>query len=136
MPTGGDPLNPIFRVRYVRNDNAGVPALAANTQSYLAQLLAADTSGVPIAIGIMMTDTYGAAQAYIEALRTWQYDGQATPANKATRLKLYFSNVSFVGANALADRLKNHKVPQAGDVFRCRQFDLKDRQLDVDADPG
>jgi hypothetical protein len=52
----------------------------------------------------MMTDTYGAGGDFIQALRTWQYanDSQQTNLMKATRLKLYFSNVSFVGPNALA----------------------------------
>ena len=53
----------------------------------------------------MMTDTYGAGADFIQALRAWQFDGQQATLNKATRLKLYFSNVSFVGPNALADRL-------------------------------
>lgn len=118
FPPGTDPISPIFRVRYVRNENASVPAQVTLTQSYLAQLLNADTSGAPIAIGIMMTDTYGAAEAYIQALRTWQYDGQPTPASKATRLKLYFSNVSFVGPNVLAERLRRlGKIAQAGDSY-------------------
>jgi ABC-type branched-subunit amino acid transport system substrate-binding protein len=118
FPGTADPTNPIFRVRYVRNDDTSVPAQVAATEAYLTQLLVADTSGGPITIGIMMTDTYGAGADFIQTLRTWQWDGQATPANKATRLKLFFSNVSFVGANALADRLKAAgKVPLSGDNY-------------------
>ena len=118
FPGNADPINPIFRVRYVRNDDTSVPAQVAATETYLTQLLAADTSGGPVTIGIMMTDTYGAGADFIQTLRTWQWDGQATPANKATRLKLFFSNVSFVGANALADRLKAAgKVPLSGDNY-------------------
>jgi len=58
---------------------------------------------------VFMTDTYGASSTFIQAVRQWQFanDGQQTSLMKATRLKLYFSNVSFVGPNALADRLKN-----------------------------
>src|SRR5665647_512477 len=52
-----------------------------------------------------MTDTYGAGAQFIEALRRWQFDGQQSILGKATRLRLHFSNVSFVGPNALADRL-------------------------------
>jgi branched-chain amino acid transport system substrate-binding protein len=104
-------------VRYVRNDTASVPAQTAATEAYFTQLLNADTSGSPIVIGIMMTDTYSAGAEYIRGLRTWQYDGAATPANKANRLKLHFSNVSFVGPNALADRLKNSKIPGTSDGY-------------------
>ncbi|TMQ10985.1 MAG: hypothetical protein E6J90_35490 [Deltaproteobacteria bacterium] len=112
FPTGIDSVTPIYRVRYVRNDDSSVPAQAVTTEGYLGQLLANDTTGNPIAVGIMMTDTYGAGTEYIKALRTWQYDGQAAPAGKATRLKLYFSNVSFVGPNTLAERLRDlGKVP-------------------------
>jgi len=54
-----------------------------------------------------MTDTYGAGGQFIEELRRWQYanDAQQGTLDKATRLKLYFSNVSFVGPNALSSRL-------------------------------
>lgn len=117
LPTTGDPLAPIFRVRYVRNDDSSVPAQVAAAQTYLTDMLNADTSGNPIVIGIMMTDTYGAGADFIQTLRTWQWNGQG-PTNKASRLKFYFSNVSFVGANALADRLKGAgKVPFAGDAY-------------------
>jgi eukaryotic-like serine/threonine-protein kinase len=105
FPATADPITPIFRVRYVRNDDTSVPVQVAAIEAYLTQLLTADTSGAPITFGIMMTDTYGAGAAFIQQLRTWQWDGQSTPANKATRLKLLFSNVSFVGANELANHL-------------------------------
>jgi ABC-type branched-subunit amino acid transport system substrate-binding protein len=117
FPDGTDPSDPIFRVRYVRNYDDGLEPQVSASEGYLAQLVTGDTSGNPIAVGIMMTDTYGAAAEYIQKLRTWQYDGQA-PAGKATRLKLYFSNVSFVGANSLSDRLKSlGKIPQAPDSY-------------------
>ena len=118
FPGTADPINPIFRVRYIRNDDTSVPAQVAATETYLTQLLAADSSGGPVTVGIMMTDTYGAGADFIQTLRTWQWDGQPAPANKATRLKLFFSNVSFVGANSLADRLKvAGKVPLSGDSY-------------------
>jgi branched-chain amino acid transport system substrate-binding protein len=117
FPPGADTTTPIFRVRYVRNDTASVPAQTAATHAYLTQLLNADSSGSPIVIGIMMTDTYSAASEYIRGLRTWQYDGAPTPTNKANRLKLHFSNVSFVGPNALADRLKNSTIPGTSDGY-------------------
>ena len=60
-----------------------------------------------------MTDTYAPATAFITGLRQWQFasDAQQTSLQKATRLSLYLSNVSFVGPNTLAQRLK-----QAGNV--------------------
>jgi hypothetical protein len=61
-------------------------------------------SGI-VPVGILMTDTYGAGSAYIQALRTWQFANDGQLAAKQ-RLRLLFSNVSFVGANALAERLK------------------------------
>ena len=74
--------------------------------AYIAQLLSTQTG--PQTIGIMMTDTYGAAVDFITGLRQWQYaaDEQQASLQKASRLTLYFSNVSFVGANALAVGLK------------------------------
>jgi ABC-type branched-subunit amino acid transport system substrate-binding protein len=93
LPTTGDPLNPIFRVRYERNDDSSVPAQVAAAEAYLTDLLAADASGNAISVGIMMTDTYGAGADFIHT-------------------------VSFVGANALADRLKDAgKVPLAVDSY-------------------
>lgn len=121
FPAGTDPVTPIFRVRYVRNDEASVPAQAVRTQGYLAQLLGEQASG-QVAVGIFMTDTYGAAAEFIKAMRIWQYasDQQVPSPSLAarSRLKLLFSNVSFVGANSLAERLQREgKVPLAGEVF-------------------
>jgi hypothetical protein len=57
----------------------------------------------------MMTDTYGPGVQFIQTLKQWQNatDAEQTSLNKATRLHLYFSNVSFVGPNSLASRLKD-----------------------------
>jgi len=60
----------------------------------------------------LMTDTYGPATAFITGVRDWQY-GAGNPA--AVRLKLLFSNVSFVGPNALSDRLKSAGFVQTSD---------------------
>ena len=109
FPGGADPTNPIVRFRYVRNDDTSVPAQAQAAESYIANLLG--TGGSTVAVGVMMTDTYGAGAQFIQLLRQWQFDGQQTALNKATRLQPYFSNVSFVGPNSLSDRLV-----QAGNV--------------------
>jgi ABC-type branched-subunit amino acid transport system substrate-binding protein len=105
FPGNADPNNPIVRFRYTRNDDTSVPAQAQAAQNYLAGLLSSQSGAVYV--GVMMTDTYGASAEFIKAIRTWQYanDSQQTSLQKATRLKLSFSNVSFVGPNALADRL-------------------------------
>ncbi len=105
FPAGRDPKAPIERFRYVRNDDTSVPQQAAAAAKYLGALLSADNE--EHSVGIMMTDTYGAAASFIQALRTWQYanDAEQQTLQKATRLKLQFSNVSFVGPNALSDRL-------------------------------
>jgi len=72
-------------------------------EAYIASILSTTTGTQPF--GIMMTDTYGAGAQFIQLLRQWQFDGQQTSLDKPDRLKLYFSNVSFVGPNALSDRL-------------------------------
>ena len=105
FPGTVDPNTPIFRQRYTRNDDTSVPATVTATIAQLTNLLNTDASN-PLNVGIVMTDTYGAGADFISGLRSWQLDGQASPAGKATRLKLWFSNVSFVGANALSDKLK------------------------------
>ena len=106
FPGEADSTNPIKRFRYTRNDDSSVPSQAAAAQAYLAQLLS-EQSGT-VNVGIMMTDTYGAATEFITRLRQWQNasDSEQTNLQKATRLKLHFSNVSFVGPNALAERLE------------------------------
>ncbi len=100
-----DATTPIARFRYTRNDESSVPAQAVAMQAHLAQLLD-DQSGT-VSVGVMMTDTYGAALELIKRIRDWQYadDAEQGTLQKATRLKLYFSNVSFVGPNALSERL-------------------------------
>jgi ABC-type branched-subunit amino acid transport system substrate-binding protein len=105
FPANADPTTPIPRFRYERGDDSTVAAPAAAAEVYIAGLLGADAS--PHTVGIMMTDTYGPAATFITALRQWQFanDSQQMTLQKATRLKVYFSNVSFVGPNALAQRL-------------------------------
>jgi ABC-type branched-subunit amino acid transport system substrate-binding protein len=105
FPGSADPTNPIVRFRYTRNDDNSVPAQAVAAEAYLAQLLTGNSSVHNI--GIFMTDTYGAGAQFIQTLRQWQFanDAQQTQLDKANRLKLYFSNVSFVGPNSLSERL-------------------------------
>ena len=101
-----DPVNPIKRFRYTRDDQTSVPSQIDGATKYLASILASDTR--PHVVGIFMTDTYGPATGFITGVRNWQYanDLEQTQTQKATRLSLYFSNVSFVGPNSLAQRLK------------------------------
>ena len=105
FPGSADDTNPIARFRYTRNDDTSVPVQAASAESYIADILE-NTSGT-VTIGVMMTDTYGAGGDFIIALRNWQFanDSQQTNLMKATRLKLVFSNVSFVGPDALSEKL-------------------------------
>jgi len=114
-----DPTTPIARFRYVRNDDSSVPLQVTLTETNaLKQILLADMTSPVITVGIMMTDTYGAATTYIQMLRTWQWDGATDsdnipPASKQ-RLRMIFSNVSFVGPNQLAINLHNlPRVPGA-----------------------
>jgi ABC-type branched-subunit amino acid transport system substrate-binding protein len=106
-PPPADPANPIARFRYTRDDATSVPAQVAAAAKYIGALLAAD--GADHTVGIMMTDTYGPATSFITGLRQWQYaaDMEQTTLKKATRLTIIFSNVSFVGPNTLASRLKD-----------------------------
>jgi branched-chain amino acid transport system substrate-binding protein len=105
---------PIARFRYVKDDENSPPEQAVLVQAYLAGLLRAQTG--PITVGILMTDTYGPAAKFITLLKNWQYatDAEQTELKKADRLTLLFSNVSFVGPNTLALRLKDAgTVPSA-----------------------
>ncbi|MDB4953012.1 MAG: putative leucine/isoleucine/valine-binding protein precursor [Myxococcales bacterium] len=103
FPASADPTTPIARFRYARNDDTSVPTQAAAVEAYLTNLLNTN-SGVQT-VGVMMTDTYGAGATFIQLVRQWQFDGMQTTLDKPNRLKLYFSNVSFVGPNALSSRL-------------------------------
>ena len=100
----GDTANPIKRLRYTRDDQSSVPAQIAAATAYLTSLLASDTAPT-VNVGIFMTDTYGPATNFIKGVRDWHYAASNTDAT--TRLKLTFSNVSFVGPNSLAQRLKD-----------------------------
>jgi hypothetical protein len=101
------PDGTIKRFRYTRDDETSVPAQIDGTTKYLAQILEGDTA--PHVVGIFMTDTYGPATKFIRGIRDWQYaaDAEQTANQKASRLTIYFSNVSFVGPNSLAARLKD-----------------------------
>ncbi len=102
FPGSANQTNPIARFRYTRGDDTTLAPAIASAKAYLSQLLS-DQSGTQT-VGILMTDTYGTGDVFIRAIRDWQFDSDQSQ-NKATRLKLYFSHVSFVGPNALAERL-------------------------------
>ena len=108
--TSGDAANPIKRFRYTRDDQTSVPAQIAAATAYLASVLASDAAPT-VNVGILMTDTYGPATTFIKGIRDWHYASTNTDA--ASRLKLTISNVSFVGPNSLAGRLKDLGVVQA-----------------------
>jgi hypothetical protein len=105
-PPPADPSTPIPRFRYTRDDQTSVDTQVASVAAHLGELLSEDS--LDHTIGVLMTDTYGPATAFITELRKWQYanDEQQMLLQKATRLKIFFVNVSFVGPNALATRLK------------------------------
>jgi len=95
----------IARFRYARNDDTSVPNLAVQAQNYIVSQMG--TGSNTVQVGVMMTDTYGAGAQFIQLLRQWQFaaGSQQTTYDMAHRLKLYFSNVSFVGPNDLSQRL-------------------------------
>ncbi len=104
----------LARFRYTRDDQSSVPAQVVATADYLGKLLSDGQSHV---VGILMTDTYGPAATYIKGLRDWQYaqDAEQASTQKGKRLTILFSNVSFVGPNSLAQRLKDAGAAQAAD---------------------
>lgn len=108
----GSPASPpIARFRYTRDDESSVPAQTDAVTKYLASLLALD--GNDHVVGILMTDTYGPATSLIKGVRDWQ----TASSDAQKRLTIYFSNVSFVGPNSLASRLKDAGPQYADGVF-------------------
>ncbi|HTU57083.1 MAG TPA: ABC transporter substrate-binding protein, partial [Polyangiales bacterium] len=105
LPDRAAPESALHRFRYARNDDTSVPQQVTRATAYIADLLRSSPGRHKV--GILMTDTYGAAATFIEQVRRWQYanDSEQAALDKARRLDLYLSNVSFVGANALAERL-------------------------------
>lgn len=103
---GVAPATPIARFRYTRDDQTSVPAQVSGATAYLAKLLTDPGNHV---VGVLMTDTYGPATQFIRGVRDWQYaeDAEQTATQKGKRLTILFSNVSFVGPNSLAQRLKD-----------------------------
>jgi len=91
----------IQRCQYVRDDLTSVPAQVTCASDHIQTLLDADT--LPHTVGIFMTDTYGPGSQFITSLKQWQYGDP----ERAARLTIYFSDVSFVGPNSLASRLKD-----------------------------
>lgn len=100
FPGNADKKTPIARFRYSRDDDASVSEQAAAAQQRIASLAQANN---PEPVGILMTSTHGAGATFIRLLREWQFNGQ--PPDGKRNLKIYFSNLSLVDANALAARL-------------------------------
>lgn len=102
----GDAGAPAFqRFRYTRDDTGSVTTQISMTISAIKTLLAG-TAG-PLKIAILLTDTYGPGAQYIKGLRDWQYDTTDQTEDQKNRLSFIFSNLSFVGPNSLASRLKD-----------------------------
>jgi ABC-type branched-subunit amino acid transport system substrate-binding protein len=103
--TGSAPST-FARFRYERDNESSVPAQVQAATKYFAGLLASDSARH--VVGVLMTDTYGPATSFIRGVRDWQYanDAEQQSLKKAERLSIYFSNVSFVGPNSLAVRLR------------------------------
>ncbi len=108
---GAAPSPPIARFRYQRDDQSSVPAQVDAMTKYLAGLISADTA--QHVVGVLMTDTYGPATAFVKGVRDWQ----ASSMDAQKRLTIYFSNVSFVGPNTLAARLKDAGPQYSDGVF-------------------
>jgi len=103
LATLPDGDTPFARYRYQREDPGGTSAAqATNTIDYITDQILVNPG--PQIVGILMTDTYGAGENYIKAVQDWR---AGLPPETASRLAVIFSNVSFVGANSLADRLKD-----------------------------
>ena len=96
----------IKRFRYTRDEVTSVPAQVSATTSALHDLLTAKPGNQ--VVGILMTDTYGPGASYIQGVKDWLYGQNAdqTALTQASRLTVLFSNISFVGPNSLASRLK------------------------------
>lgn len=119
----------IARFRYQRNDLASIPAAIAGATAYLDQLLS--EPGSPT-VGILMTDTYAPADAFIRGVRTWQYQDPA----RVERLTLHFSNVSFVGPNSLATRLKDGTIPGSPGVSFTSGVSVSQVVPNYESDPS
>ena len=91
----------IARFRYARDDLSSIPAQVDAAADYIDGILSMDS--LPHVVGIFMTDTYGPATQFITGMRDWHYDDS----DRAQRLTMLFSNVSFVGPNSLASRLRD-----------------------------
>jgi len=108
---GKPPSEPLPRFRYTRDDSSSVPAQVDGVTAHIAKLLAADTANH--VVGILMTDTYGPATSFIRGVRDWQTADDA----REKRLTILFSNVSFVGPNSLAARLRDAGPKYATGVY-------------------
>ncbi|NOU26635.1 MAG: ABC transporter substrate-binding protein [Polyangiaceae bacterium] len=124
---GGNGLAPlgdgesIARFRYKRNDTQSVLPAAQQAIAQLTSLLAGNTDNH--VVGILMTDTYTPAATFIREIRNWQYGADPDNTKKADRLTIIFNNVSFVGPNALAKKLRDDtaagspRKPYSDNVF-------------------
>lgn len=107
------------RFQYVRDDTNSVDAQITATIAAIKTLLG-PTPATSQTFAIMMTDTYGPGARYIKGLRDWQFGTDGSD-----KVQFVFSNVSFVGPNSLASRLKelgtvpgsNPAIPYTQDVY-------------------
>jgi branched-chain amino acid transport system substrate-binding protein len=121
QPDAGSPNPSIARIGYDREDMASVEPAIAEASAFLAALLDDESAGAPpISVGIVMVDTYQPANQFIRAVKDWINADAA----RASRLDVLFSQLSFVGADALAALLSSPPADYADvlDPTRRRSY--------------
>ncbi len=95
--------NAIARIGYRRDQLDTVPPAVVSAGMFLDGILARapENSSAKEPVAIVMVDTYGPGELFIRGVKDWINADVA----RASRLDVQFMNVSFVGADSLAEAL-------------------------------
>jgi branched-chain amino acid transport system substrate-binding protein len=104
QPDSRLPNPSIRRIGYERESLGSVRPAALQAINVLEDLLEAGTG--PVSVGVVMIDTYQPGNAFVRAIKDWIN----ADADRARRLDVLFSHVSFVGADSLAKLLSSPPV--------------------------
>jgi hypothetical protein len=101
QPDATLPNPSIRRIGYERENLDSVRPAISQAQNFLEEQLG-DGADV-VSVGVIMIDTYQPGNAFIRAIKDWIN----ADAERARRLDVLFSHVSFVGADSLASLLSS-----------------------------
>jgi len=123
QPDPAQPNPSVLRIGYEREDMSSIDPAITRAIGFLQGVL--DAGGGRQSVGVVMIDTYQFGNLFIRAIKDWLN----ADAERARRLDVLFSHLSFVGADQLASLLTSPPADYADVTDPARRLSYADGVL-------